>query len=55
MASTAPARLIGEGRRKGRLSPGYDADVTVLAPDLSVEAVWRGGERVYEKTEGRIR
>src|SRR5918997_614766 len=49
MASTTPARLIGEGRRKGRLTLGYDADVTVLAPDLSVEAVWRGGERVYEK------
>ncbi len=54
MASTTPARLVGEGRRKGRLIPGYDADVTVLAPDLSVEAVWRGGERVYEKAEGRI-
>jgi N-acetylglucosamine-6-phosphate deacetylase len=55
MASTTPARLIGEGRRKGRLTPGYEADVTVLAPDLSVEAVWRGGKRVYEKREGRIR
>jgi N-acetylglucosamine-6-phosphate deacetylase len=54
MASTTPARLVGEGRRKGRLVPGYDADVTVLAPNLSVEAVWRGGERVYEKAEGRI-
>ena len=55
MASTTPARLIGEGRRRGRLTPGYDADVTVLAPDLSVEAVWRGSERVYERAEGRIR
>ena len=55
MASTTPARLIGEGRRKGRLTPGYEADVTVLAPDLSVEAVWLGGKRVYEKREGRIR
>jgi len=26
----------------------------VLAPDLSVEAVWRGGERVYEKS-GELR
>ena len=49
MASTTPARLIGEGRRKGRLTPGYDADVAVLAPDLSVEAVWRGGELAYER------
>jgi N-acetylglucosamine-6-phosphate deacetylase len=51
MASTTPARLVGEGRRKGRLVPGYDAGVTVLAPDLSVEAVWRAGGRVYEKAE----
>ena len=51
MASTTPARLIGEGRRKRRLTPGYDADVTVLAPDLSVEAVWRGGERIYGRKE----
>jgi N-acetylglucosamine-6-phosphate deacetylase len=47
MASTSPARLIGEGRRKGRLFPGYDADVTILAPDLSVQAVWQSGEQVY--------
>ncbi|HET7478134.1 MAG TPA: N-acetylglucosamine-6-phosphate deacetylase [Rubrobacteraceae bacterium] len=47
MASTTPARLIGEGKRKGRLTPGYDADVTVLAPDLSVEAVWRCGRSVF--------
>ncbi|HEX2728568.1 MAG TPA: N-acetylglucosamine-6-phosphate deacetylase, partial [Rubrobacteraceae bacterium] len=47
MASTTPARLIGEGKRKGRLTPGYDADVAVLAPDFSVEAVWRLGRQVY--------
>jgi len=47
MASTTAARLVGEGRRKGRLVPGYDADITILAPDLSVQAVWRGGERAY--------
>src|SRR5215203_1807823 len=47
MASTSPARLIGEGRRKGRLAPGYEADVTVLAPDLSVQAVWQCGMMAY--------
>ena len=47
MTSTSPARLVGEGRRKGRLVPGYDADVTVLMPDLSVETVWRGGKLAY--------
>jgi N-acetylglucosamine-6-phosphate deacetylase len=49
MASTTPARLIGEGRRKGRLVPGYDADATVLAPDLSVRAVWRSGAEAYSR------
>ena len=49
MTSTAPARLIGEGRRKGRLFAGYDADVTILAPDLSVQAVWRGGGLAYSR------
>ena len=52
MSSTTPARLAGVDRRKGRLTPGYDADVTVLAPDLSVEAVWRGGRRAYPAATG---
>jgi N-acetylglucosamine-6-phosphate deacetylase len=54
MVSTTPARLVGEGRRKGRITPGYDADVAVLAPDLSVEAVWLGGGVAYDK-EGSSR
>ena len=52
MSSTTPARLAGVDRHKGRLSPGYDADVTVLAPDLTVEAVWRGGKRAYSRGTG---
>lgn len=52
MASSTPARLVGEGRRKGRLVSGYDADITVLAPDLSVGAVWLGGTRVYSSKTG---
>ena len=47
MASTTPARLIGEGRARGRLVSGYKADVTVLGPDLSVRAVWKNGRQVY--------
>ena len=47
MAAATPARLIGEEGRKGRLAPGYDADVAVLRPDLSVEAVYMGGLRAY--------
>jgi N-acetylglucosamine-6-phosphate deacetylase len=52
MTSTSPARLVGEGRRKGRLVPGYDADVSVLAPDLSVEAVWQCGRQAYSREGG---
>jgi len=51
MASSTPARLVGEGRRKGRLAPGYDADLTVLAPDFSIEAVWRSGRPLYARKE----
>jgi N-acetylglucosamine-6-phosphate deacetylase len=38
-ASTTPARVLGLGARKGTLAPGYDADVTVLGADFSVQAV----------------
>jgi len=51
MASAAPARLVGEGDRKGRLAPGYDADLTVLNPDLSVRAVYKAGALVHEARE----
>ncbi len=47
MAAITPARLVGEGGRKGRLASGYEADVVILSPELSVEAVYRGGSRVY--------
>ncbi|MDP8974469.1 MAG: N-acetylglucosamine-6-phosphate deacetylase [Actinomycetota bacterium] len=47
MAAVTPARLVGEGGRKGRLASGYDADATVLSPEFSVEAVYWGGSRVY--------
>ena len=46
MTAATPARLAGEGSRKGRLAPGYDADVAVLAPDLAVVAVYKGGAKV---------
>jgi N-acetylglucosamine-6-phosphate deacetylase len=46
VASTTPAALIGE-RRKGVLAAGCDADVVALTPELGVQAVWVGGERVY--------
>jgi N-acetylglucosamine-6-phosphate deacetylase len=47
MATATPARLVGVGERKGRLASGYDADVTVLSQELSIEAVYKDGSRVY--------
>lgn len=52
MVATTPARLIGEGKRKGRLAPGYDADVIALTPDLRVDSVWIRGKRVLEGSGG---
>jgi imidazolonepropionase-like amidohydrolase len=46
MTSTS-ARVIGVGDRKGRLAPGYDADLRAAGDDMTdVRAVWLRGERV---------
>ncbi len=47
MVATTPAKLIGEEGHKGRLAPGYDADIVILRPDFSIEAVYKGGTRAY--------
>ncbi|MFB6726569.1 N-acetylglucosamine-6-phosphate deacetylase [Kribbella sp. NPDC056345] len=41
--STRPARVLNLAHRKGRLAPTYDADLAVLAPDLTVRATMRAG------------
>ena len=47
MASATPARALGLGERKGRVAPGYDADLIALTDDLSVAATWVAGQLVY--------
>jgi len=47
MASTTPARALGRGERKGRIAPGYDADLVALTDDLSVAATWVAGRLAY--------
>jgi N-acetylglucosamine-6-phosphate deacetylase len=49
MASTTPAEAIGLGDRKGRLAPGYDADVALLDADLNPIGTWVGGRRVFSR------
>ena len=45
MATLAPATSIGVGGRKGRIAPGFDADIVLLKPDLSVDTVFLRGQR----------
>jgi N-acetylglucosamine-6-phosphate deacetylase len=44
MASTTPAEFLGQGRRLGRLAPGYRADIVALDPaKVQVLATWLAG------------
>ena len=45
MASLHPARFLGMASRRGRVAPGYAADLTALTADFSVSATWIGGRR----------
>ena len=43
MASLNPARVLGLAQRKGRLAPGYDADLVCLDADFNVRLTVVGG------------
>jgi N-acetylglucosamine-6-phosphate deacetylase len=47
--TTIPAGLLGIN--KGRIGPGYDADLVLLTPDRQVQLAIVAGRIVYEKTE----
>ncbi len=42
-----PARILGLQRTKGRIAPGYDADLVLLDPEFSVWTTIVGGRIVY--------
>jgi len=46
-AASTPASVIGLDANKGRLAPGYDADITLLTPDLRVAGAAIGGTLLY--------
>lgn len=52
MASLTPATALGLQARKGRLEPGYDADVAILDAHLVAQATIVGGELVSSSTAG---
>ncbi len=49
MATQTPAEIVGV-RGKGRIIPGADADLVLLAPDGAVYETIVGGETVYERS-----
>jgi N-acetylglucosamine-6-phosphate deacetylase len=49
MATLNPALVIGVAGRKGRVAPGFDADLVVLAHDLEVEMTFVAGELAYRR------
>ena len=45
--TTTPARALGLEEERGRIAPGYVADLTLLSPDLAVRGTVVNGEVVY--------
>jgi N-acetylglucosamine-6-phosphate deacetylase len=43
MASAAPAAFLGMAGRRGRIAPGWIADLVALDDDLTVRRTWIGG------------
>ena len=49
MASTTPAAVLGLENRKGRIEPGFDADITVLDRVFSCQLTIVAGKIVFDK------
>ena len=47
MASANPARVLGVADKKGKIAPGFDADVVVLDADHHVLQTWVSGEQRF--------
>ena len=46
MVSETPARLLGVADRKGKIEVGFDADLVVISPQLSIDRVFARGAEV---------
>ncbi|MCB1637365.1 MAG: N-acetylglucosamine-6-phosphate deacetylase, partial [Thiothrix sp.] len=49
MASLYPAQWLGLDRERGRIAPGWRADLVLLNTALEVEKTWVGAEQVYAR------
>lgn len=47
LLSANAADLLGLGGSKGRILPGYDADITLISPEGTVAATFVAGRQVY--------
>lgn len=45
-ATTIPARLLGVESRKGKIEPGFDADLVVLTPRFGIDRVFVRGTEI---------
>ena len=48
------ARVLGLHRRKGRIAPGFDADVTLLDDDLLPQRTFVAGRSVFDAGSDRV-
>ncbi len=49
--TTTPARLLGLEHERGRIAPGYRADLVLLSPDLHVKTTFCAGRVVFDGEE----
>lgn len=49
MATSTPAEAMGIADRKGRIAPGFDADVVIMDKDLKIERTFVGGKLIYTR------
>jgi dihydropyrimidinase len=41
VCATTPAQVMGLGDRKGRIAPGYDADIAIIDPRRTITVDWK--------------